>query len=349
MADRAELIEQSVRLAFEAGEPLCIEGNGSKAFFGAMRRGRVLPVAEHHGITDYEPRELVIKARAGTPLNEVEEALAEEGQMLPFEPPHFGEATLGGTVACGLSGPRRPWCGAVRDFVLGVTLVNGRGEHLRFGGEVIKNVAGYDISRTMAGALGTLGVLLSVSLKVLPRPEREITLSRECTAREAIDLFNHWAARPLPLSGACHCDGRLRVRLSGTGEAVKSAARVIGGEKERDGRFWSDLREQHLPFFEGDRPLWRFSVPSDAPPQPSTDGCLVDWGGAQRWLRTDAPAEEVRAAAVAMGGAAHCFRGGNRREVFHPIPEPLMKLHRNLKTAFDPKGILNPGRLYADL
>lgn len=349
MPDRAESIQQSVRLAFEAGEPLRIEGGGSKGFFGAAPRGRLLSLAEHRGITAYEPRELVITARAGTPLAEIEQVLAKEGQMLPFEPPHFGEATLGGAVACGLSGPRRPWTGAVRDFVLGVTLVNGRGQQLRFGGEVIKNVAGYDLSRTMAGALGTLGVLLSVSLKVLPRPERELTLFMERPAGQAIEQFNHWAARPLPISGACHGDGRLWVRLSGTAEAVESAARVIGGEQEEGGRFWSGLREQRLPFFEGDRPLWRLSVPSDAPMHPSTNGCLIDWGGAQRWLRTEAPAGEIRAAATAMGGHAHCFRGGDRNRAFHPLPDPLMKLHRNLKAAFDPKGILNPGRLYAEL
>lgn len=349
MADCTDIIQSRVRHAFETGEPLCIEGGGSKRFYGGEPKGTPLSVADHQGIVAYEPRELVITARAGTPLSTLEQTLAEQGQMLPFEPPHFGEATLGGALACGLSGPRRPYTGAFRDFVLGTTIVNGRGEHLRFGGEVIKNVAGYDVSRAMAGALGTLGVILSVSLKVLPRPERELTLSLECSAEEALQILNEWAARPLPISAACHMDGRLRIRLSGTPEAINSAQQVIGGEAEEGSEFWSALREQNAPFFAGDRPLWRLSVPSDAPPHTLTDGALIDWGGAQRWLRTEAPASEVRAAATAMGGHAQCFRGGDRNDVFHPLSAPLMKLHRQIKTAFDPQGILNPGRLYPEL
>ncbi len=349
MTDRAEDIEARVRAAYEAGEPLAIEGGGSKLFFGRRAEGKPLPVSDHQGVIGYEPRELVITARAGTPLRVIEETLKGEGQMLPFEPPHFGEATLGGAVACGLSGPRRPYSGAVRDFLLGTEIVNGRGQRLRFGGEVIKNVAGYDLSRTMAGALGTLGVILSVSLKVLPRPEQEITVSWECTTREGLELINRWAARPLPISAACHTEGRLKVRLSGAPEAVEATRRTIGGDAEEDLSFWSDLREQRLPFFAGELPLWRLSVPADAPPHPLTEECLIDWGGAQRWVRTDAPGPTVRAAATEMGGHALCFRGGDRNDTFHPLAAPLLKLHRNLKAAFDPEGILNPGRLYPNL
>lgn len=349
MADATEKILARVRRACETGEYLCIEGGGSKRFFGRARQGSPLSVAEHSGITAYDPRELVITARAGTPLKAIEQVLEERGQMLPFEPPHFGEATLGGTVACGLSGPRRPYTGAARDFVLGTTIINGRGEQLRFGGEVIKNVAGYDISRTMAGALGTLGVILSVSLKVLPRPERDITIVRRCTATEAIESMNRWAALPLPVSGACHFDGMLRVRLSGCDQALRAARAVVKGDEEEGKLFWDRLREHELPFFGGERPLWRLSVRCDAPVHPLTEGALIDWGGALRWVRTDAPADEVRAAAAAMGGHAQRFRGGDRSHTFHPLPAPLMKLHRRLKGAFDPKGIFNPGRLYPGL
>lgn len=349
MADRAEAIAARVRLAFESGEPLAITGGGSKAFFGGAIRGAPLSISDHHGIVSYEPSELVITARAGTPLRVIEETLSTEGQMLPFEPPHFGEATLGGTVACGLSGPRRPYAGAVRDFVLGVEIVNGRGERLRFGGEVIKNVAGYDLSRLMAGALGTLGVLLSVSLKVLPRPETEMTLLQECSPETALERLNGWAARPLPLSGACHHDGRLRIRIAGTEKAVTAARRSIGGGVDGNGNFWSDLREQRLDFFAGTVPLWRLSVPQDAPPHPVTADGLIDWGGAQRWVRSGASAGELQQAAVAMGGHAHCFRGGDRQAAFHPLPKALLAIHRRLKAAFDPAGILNPGRLYPTL
>ncbi|SCZ61286.1 glycolate oxidase subunit GlcE [Thiohalomonas denitrificans] len=349
MTDVAESITARVRLAYETGEPLAIEGGGSKRFFGRRAEGKPLSVSAHRGVIGYEPRELVITARAGTPLSEIEEILEREGQMLPFEPPHFGNATLGGSVACGLSGPRRPYTGAVRDFLLGTEIVNGRGQRLCFGGEVIKNVAGYDLSRTMAGALGTLGVLLSVSLKVLPRPEQEITLARSCSPEEGLECIHRWSASPLPISAACHTEGQLRVRLSGSPEAVHAARDAIGGDVGESTSFWSDLREQRLPFFAGDAPLWRLSVPADAPLHPLTDGCLIDWGGAQRWVRSDAPAEEIHAAAVAMGGHAQRFRGGDREESFQPPAAAVMRLHEKLKAAFDPVGILNPGRLYATL
>jgi glycolate oxidase FAD binding subunit len=351
-ADLSGPLQEEVARAFAHGEALHIRGAGSKDFIGREPRGRPLDLSEHRGIVAYEPTELVLTARAGTPLAEIERALAVERQLLAFEPPHLGPgATLGGTVACGLAGPRRPYAGAVRDFVLGVRIINGRGEVLRFGGQVMKNVAGYDVSRLMAGAFGTLGVLLEVSLKVLPRPAVEVTLAHEVDAPEAIETMSRLAGRPLPLSAAAHWDGRLHLRLSGTGSGVDAARRALGGETVAEADdVWAGVREQRLPFFLGAGSLWRLSVPPSSPPLDLPGEWLLDWGGAQRWLRSEADAGTVRAAVARVGGHATRFRGGDRQDqVFQPLPPALASLHRRIKQAFDPRGILNPGRLYPDL
>jgi glycolate oxidase FAD binding subunit len=352
MSDLTGQFQETVRNALAQGAPLDLQGSGSKRFYGREARGAPLALGEHRGIINYEPKELVLTARCGTPLAELEALLAAQGQMLAFEPPHFGDnATLGGTIACGFSGPRRPYAGSARDFVLGVRIINGRGEVLRFGGEVMKNVAGYDVSRLMTGALGTLGLILDVSLKVLPRPEEEITLVQERGPDEAIRIMNEWAALPLPLSAACYDGLHLQVRLSGTPTAVAAAHERIGGESLADSAaFWQDLREQRHGFFSSEKPLWRLSLPSHASHLSLSGKQFIDWGGAQRWLIPDADAETVRKAAARLGGHATLFRGGDHSgEVFHPLPEPLSVLHRNLKRSFDPDGIFNPGRLYRDL
>lgn len=361
------LIEQ-VKLAAERGTPLAIRGGGSKAFYGRALSGEPLELAGHRGVVSYEPTELVVTARAGTPIVELEAMLAEQGQMLPFEPPHFsspppqagehpegykglGErvATVGGMIAVGLSGPARPWAGAVRDAVLGVKILNGRGEVLNFGGQVMKNVAGYDLSRLMAGALGTLGVILEVSLKVMPKPAHVLTLVQEASDAEAAARLSAWARQPLPISASLQLDGRLHIRLSGTGLGVAAARTPIGGEAADDA-IWSEVREQRLDFFHAQGPLWRLSLPPAAPVVDLPGTTLTEWGGALRWLRTEAPAAKVRAAAAVAGGHATLFRGHDGTgEVFHPLPPALLILHRNLKQALDPKGILNPGRMYAEL
>jgi glycolate oxidase FAD binding subunit len=348
--DQTDELREAVTRAFAAKAPLCVRGGDSKAFYGRRPVGQPLDLGSHRGIVAYEPSELVLTARAGTPLSEVEAALAAERQTLPFEPPHFGPtATLGGTVACGLSGPRRPYAGAARDFVLGVQVVSGRGEVLRFGGQVMKNVAGYDVSRLMVGALGTLGVLLEVSIKVLPAPAREVTVVLEADAPAAVETMNRLAARPLPLSAACHAAGRLYLRLAGSERGVEAARASLGGETT-DGGFWEALREHGLPFFAGEGPLWRLSVPPTAPPLDLDGPTLLDWGGAQRWLRTEAGAARIRQIAGSAGGHATLFRGGDRdAEVFHPLAPPVAALHRRLKAAFDPAEVLNPGRFYAEL
>ncbi len=351
MSCEQTLVEQ-LQAATADGTPLAIRGGGSKAFYGRACEGRTCPVGEHSGIIDYTPAELVISARAGTPLAVLEAALAEEGQMLAFEPPHFGStATLGGTIACGLSGPRRPYAGAARDFVLGVRCLNGRGEILRFGGQVMKNVAGYDLSRLLTGSLGTLAVLLEINLKVLPRPEADITLQQDCAADEAVLRCNRWAGQPLPLSGACHIDGRLYLRLSGSTRGVAAAAAVVGGDTCEEGaQVWQALREQQLPFFRDDIPLWRLSVPPAAPGLGLDGRQLLDWGGAQRWLKSHANPEHIRDLTAASGGHATLYRHGDRSgAVFHPLPPGMLALQRRLKQSFDPAGILNPGRMYAEL
>ncbi len=350
--DRSAELREAVREAAAAGRALELRGGGTKAFLGRSPRGEVLALADHRGVVNHQPTELVVTARAGTSLAELEETLGEAGQMLAFEPPRFGEgATLGGCVAAGISGPRRAYAGAVRDFVLGTRVLNGRGEILRFGGEVMKNVAGYDCSRLMVGAMGTLGVLLEVSVKVLPKPPLEQTRVLELDAAAALELMNRLAGQPLPVSATAPHGGRLMVRLSGTANGVAAGAARIGGEPlADDAAWWRGVREQEHAFFTTPGALWRLAMPQHAP-QPELAGeWFLEWGGAQRWLRTTEPAERVRGAAAAGGGHAAVFRGGEREgAVFHPLSPGLLKMHRALKRAFDPAGLFNPGRLYQEL
>ncbi len=350
--DISQQLAEAVKAAAAARTPLAIRGGGTKRFYTGESRGEPLDVTGHRGMVSYEPTELVITARAGTTLAAVEATLAEKGQMLGFEPPHFGAAaTLGGTIACGFSGPRRPYAGSARDFVLGATIINGKGEIVRFGGQVMKNVAGYDISRLMAGAFGTLGVLLDVSLKVLPKPAREMTLAFEMPAAKGITAMNAWAGQPLPLSGACHLGDTLCMRLSGSASGVQAAHAKLGGETvEQGGEFWRALREQEHGFFRDDTPLWRLSVPPAAAPIDLPGQWCLDWGGAQRWLKSAALADDIRRAAERAGGYATPFRGAKTGTGSRFIPTPnLVTLSRHIKQAFDPSALLNPGDAFLPL
>ena len=351
-----QVVEQfsgTIRRAAEKQAALRIRGGGSKDFYGGKLQGEIFGTRPYSGIVQYEPTELVITARAGTPLAEMEAALKERGQMLAFEPPHFGDhATLGGCIAAGLCGPRRAAVGAVRDFVLGVRMLDGRGNDLRFGGQVMKNVAGYDVSRLMVGSLGTLGLILEVSLKVLPLPLAEVTLRFEFPEDKAIQMLNQWAGRPLPISASAYTDGKLGLRLSGAAAAIEAACKKLGGERIDDAqaeKFWVGMREQTDPFFRGDASLWRLSVKSTGPPLKLPGVQLIEWGGSLRWLKSGADAKTIREAAVAAGGHATLFRASDKSAgVFHPLPPALLKIHRNLKRNFDPAGILNRGRLYPE-
>ncbi|MEP7182015.1 MAG: glycolate oxidase subunit GlcE [Betaproteobacteria bacterium] len=346
-----------IRAAHASRTPLRIRGGGTKDFYGHAPTGETLDTTDCEGIVDYDPTELVITARAGTRLTEIEEAMRGAGQMLAFEPPHFGAAaTLGGAIATGLSGPRRPYAGAVRDLMLGVRVIDGTGEDLTFGGRVMKNVAGFDVARLMTGALGTLGVIAEASLKCLPLPKAEATRVLECSADEAIRTGNEWGGKPLPLSATCYRAGRLAVRLSGAAPAVDAAIAKIGGEAlADDATFWTGVREHTDPFFAAapaGAPLWRLAVKSTAPYTDLSGEQLIEWGGGLRWLaageQTD-PAR-VRAWAKVHGGHATLFRAADKSAgVFQPLPPPLMEIHRRLKAEFDPAGILNPGRLYPGL
>lgn len=352
MADHSEQLRAAVEAAHADKQPLRIASGGTKAFLGeAGAGGQPLDVSGHRGIINYRPEELTVTVRAGTALAELEDTLAEQGQMLPFEPPHFGaDATIGGSIAAGLSGPARAYTGSARDFVLGVRIINGRGQQLRFGGEVMKNVAGYDLSRTMVGAFGTLGVLLDISLKVLPLPRAQATLVHECNAAEAITRFNQWAGLPLPITATwCHA-GLSYTRLSGAQPAIDAACETLGGEVLKDDNaFWADTREQRQAFFAGEAPLWRLSLAPAAPLSIEADAdCALEWGGAQRWLRSTQSAATIRTAVTAVGGHASCWRGDVSPRL-QPLPDALMALHQRLKQSLDPAGLFNPGRMYSKL
>ena len=340
--DDAERIVALVIDAFRRRSPLVVQGAGSKAFLGAPAEGDLLSLADHVGVIDYRPDELVVTARAGTPLVELERTLAEAGQMLPFEPPTFGgNGTLGGAVATGLSGPGRPWYGSVRDAVLGVEVVTGAGRRMRFGGQVMKNVAGYDLSRLMTGAFGTLGVLLSVSVRVRPRPDAEITRSLTLDRDAALASVLAWDRRAEPVTATRHVDGRLSVRLSGDDGAIRKAAARLGGDGEAAAGFWRDVRDQRDGFFRG-ATVWRLALPCAAR-HPEIEGdWLTEWGGAQRWLATSAEAPRVEEAARRAGGHAAVFRGAGATP--RPACEGAEKYRMRLKEAFDPAGILNRAR-----
>lgn len=347
--DDAARIIDALHSARSQRRPVYITAGGSKRdLIGRACTAVPLDVSAHRGILDYQPGELVITARAGTPLVDIASALAEYRQWLPFEPPLFaGRATLGGTLACNLNGPGRPWGGSIRDAVLGVHLISSRGERLRFGGNVMKNVAGFDVSRLQAGALGTLGVLDDITLKVLPQPQATQTLRYDLPADDAIRHMNQRAGESAPLSAAMWVDGSLFLRLSGAQHAVEHTVRRWGGERlPDDNTLWRDLREMRLPFFQGNAPLWRLSMQSTAPQDAQLGPALVDWCGAQRWVRGAHTLNALQRSAGA--GHASLFRGGDRSgEVRAPLAAAEQTLHQRLKHNFDPDGILNPGRLYS--
>jgi glycolate oxidase FAD binding subunit len=355
MPDALDQLVDQVFAAAQTRRPLVIRAGGTKDFYGNACAGERLDPRGYAGIVSYEPTELVLTARCGTPLAELEAALADQGQMLGFEPPHFINdattgATFGGMLAAGLSGPRRAATiggGSVRDFVLGAKLLSARGEVLSFGGQVMKNVAGYDVPRLLVGSLGTLGLILEGSVKVVPRPVAERTIRLAANESAAIRLVNTWAGQPWPISATVWHDGVLHARLSGSEAGVREGAAALGGEAGDDA-LWAATREHTHPFFSGNAPLWRVSVPSTTPPL-ELGATLIEWGGALRWVRSELPAAKVRERARAAGGHATLFRAGDRSAgAFQPLDPVLDKIHRRLKAEFDPHGIFNRGRMYAE-
>ncbi|MGN7742521.1 glycolate oxidase subunit GlcE [Pseudomonas sp. 22526] len=352
--DASDALLEQVGQALAGNTPLLIQGGNSKAFLGRTTAGEVLDTRAHRGILSYDPTELVVTVRAGTPLAELLAALDAAGQMLACEPPAFGDgATVGGMVASGLSGPRRPWAGSVRDFVLGSRVITGTGKLLRFGGEVMKNVAGYDLSRLLVGSYGCLGVLTEVSLKVLPKPRQCLSLSLEMDSAKALARLADWGQQPLPISAASHDGQRLHLRLEGGEGSVAAARDRLGGEPLA-ADYWANLNEQQLEFFDEGLPLWRLSLPNNTGPlelpgQQLIGQQLIDWAGAQRWLKSAAPAERIRSLVERVGGHATCYSHGLVDSPFQPLPAVLLRYHRQLKAQLDPQGIFNPGRLYAEL
>ena len=350
--DLSQQLQSQVRLAIADGHALTIRAGGSKDFYGRkVEADKVLNLAEHHGIISYEPTELVIKARAGTPLKVIQQVLAENRQMLAFEPPAYSDkATLGGTLAGNFSGPRRTYNGAARDYVLGTTILNGKAELISFGGQVMKNVAGYDVSRLMTGALGTLGVIMDASIKVVPMPETEITLVQTISIDDALRKLHQWAREPLPISASCFYQGKLYIRLSGTEKAIYKAGQTIGSELITDAAdFWQSITNQTHAFFHGKQALWRLSLASNTAPLSPTDETLYEWGGALRWVKSDASRESLCPDGRLENGHCTLFRtAGERDKVFQPMPPALLQLHRRLKHAFDPQGIFNIGRMYPE-
>jgi glycolate oxidase FAD binding subunit len=340
-------LQEQIHQAWKNDTPLCIRGGGSKSCLGHKTNTTdSISTKTLNGIIDYQPAELFIRARAGTPLRDIQALLVQQGQKLPFEPPAYSDtATLGGSIASGLSGTCRPWTGAARDFVLGCTLINGKGERLRFGGEVIKNVAGYDVSRLQCGAFGTLGLLLDLSIRTIPLPEYEITLRLECSEANALPSFIRWNQQSLPVSGGAWHDGSLWLHLSGAEASVIQARGKIGGEQQADNLFWQQLNDHQLGFFQNTAPRWCISVPPATPALPLPGDCLVDWAGARRWLNSNADADQIQQLAASAGGYALSYNN----QPMPPLPPGLMALHQRLKKAFDPRSILNPNRLYPGL
>jgi glycolate oxidase FAD binding subunit len=344
-------IASTVRAAYESREPINIIGNGSKSFLGQTPDDcQALSVTGHCGIVDYDPAELVLVARAGTPLKEIEALLIRHHQMIGFEPPFVDAgASLGGAVAAGLAGPRRAYTGAVRDFILGATFVNGKGESITAGGKVMKNVAGFDLFRPMAGSMGTLGVLVEVALRLLPLPETEITIiHEEHDELAALEKMNRWPLKTQAISAASWNGRHIHIRLSGSTSGTRHAHSHIGGEIIPETDYWNDLNNFRLDFFQTEGRLWRISVAPMSAPLGDNLHQLIDWGGAQRWLKSDDPPEAIRELANRTGGHAECFSDDTGVATFHPLDGNLLAINRRFKAALDPAGILNPGRMHPE-
>ena len=352
--DSSDSLKSQVAEAFENKTPLRITGGESKSFYGNNVKGEAISTVEHTGIIEYQPSELVVTVRSGTKLSDLEAELKSNNQMLAFEPPQHGESTtIGGVIACAMSGPRRVAAGSARDFVLGTTIINGKAERLKFGGQVMKNVAGYDASRLMVGAQGTLGLLLDMSLKVLPLSEAETTLKISLNIQQAIPLLRKWIKQGLPISASSHYKNILYLRLSSTSSAVEASRKIISHAHENeeiDNTYWLDVKNQRHAFFNKTKDLWRFSHRTTSETLNTNEDTFYEWNGALCWINSS---EELHTLAEKNEANAtrypiHLTNEQNANH-FQPLQRGLLKIHKNLKLAFDPENILNPGRIYSYL
>jgi glycolate oxidase FAD binding subunit len=353
-SDVTEHLQQQVKEAISSREPLYIHGGNSKLFYGNEVDAKPLNISLHTGVISYEPTELCITVRAGTRLSEINALLSKNQQILPFEPPMYTEnTTIGGAIATGISGPRRAYTGSVRDAILGVQIINGYGEVFNFGGQVMKNVAGYDLSRLMVRSQGTLGVILSVSLRLLPKPKQDISLSFETSATDAIKYFQELRIQQLPITATAWHDNQAYIRLSASEKIINSCQAKLDLEQlEESESLWQDIRDHKHAFFKNlDKPLWRLSLPPAVGNLSNIDDQqLIEWGGAQRWLSSNAPANIIQGLLSKQSGHATLFRSNvPNTQIFTALEPVLFSLHKRLKNKMDPHKIFNPNRIYQDL
>jgi len=352
--DSKSLLEQVVN-ASQHKQPIRLVGGNSKPFYGNQSPSdhnlETISCAQHTGIIDYEPSELYITARSGTPLKVIEEILAEKQQMLPFEPAAFSHAaTIGGTIACGVSGPRRPFSGSCRDSILGVDIINGLGEPLSFGGHVMKNVAGYDVSRGMCGSLGTLGLITQVSVKVIPKPDYETTVVIHANFDDALKYLSEIRQTALPMSANYYENEQLFIRFSLSTEELDTFNRRFKANIYDDAQFWYQVREQRKQFFSRQEPLWRCSLPIGSPAFKLSGNMVAEWNAGLHWYKTQESAEHIQQLCQNVGGHAQLFSTEPHKEFFlHPSTVVMFNLHKRIKEAFDPYGIFNPNRLFVGL
>lgn len=352
MTDSAKDLTARIESAYQSKTKINIQGNGTKCFLGNIDQDSdLIKTTCHTGIIDYDPAELVLVARSGTCLSAIAEVMEDHQQTFGFEPPFIDDgATLGGAIASGLAGPRRAYSGAARDFMLGARFINGQGKIITAGGKVIKNVAGFDLFRPMAGSMGTIGLLLDISLRVIPQPEYQKTLlHQEERESSALEKMNSWAVQCPSVSAAAWDGHNIRIRLSGSAATVAEAHTLIGGEWLNNEGYWHDLNAFKLDFFELPGHLWRISLTPMSAPVSQGQPQLIDWGGAQRWLKSDEQPDQIRERVAALGGHAECYSADPGIESFHPLTDQMMAIHRSFKASLDPGGILNPGRLYPTL
>ncbi len=360
MADISKHLQTQVQQAYAERQNLDIQNANTKNFLGYKVQGQTLNIQEHQGIIDYQPTELTLKARAGTSLQEINELLAKHQQKMGFNPPQFSrDSTLGGTVACQQSGPQAPFNGSVRDAILGIRILDGQGNILKFGGQVMKNVAGYDVSRFMSGSFGTLGILLDITFRLHPTPIKQITLSRDIDSAPALEILSDWIRQSVPISAACHVDQQLMIELTGTEKSLQQYSalqdvRAIDHDLAQE--FWSSVRDHRHPFFRTlalSQNLWRIIVPATTTPSTLSGDWFYDWAGSQRWFITEEPAEKIRAWTKQASGYATLFRAGDPQlvppHIFEPLPTALSSLHQRIKSRFDPGLILNRGKMYPEL